>query len=91
MALAAAAILMGGMIALVLTAGTWKAKIKKSQEKICNKGWECSGSKYCCNDTVTDFFKGVPVREHLLQAQLPHRARRRLLGLASLHHRRDPF
>jgi len=57
LALAAAAILVGGTIALVLTAGTWKAQIKKSQEKICNKGWECSGSKYCCNDTITDFFK----------------------------------
>ncbi|XP_062198447.1 chitinase-like protein 1 [Phragmites australis] len=55
--LAAAAVLVGGTIALVLTAGTWKAKVKESHEKICNKGWECSGSKYCCNDTITDFFK----------------------------------
>jgi len=57
LAVTAVAVLVGGTIALVLTAGTWKAKIKKSQEKICNKGWECSGSKYCCNDTITDFFK----------------------------------
>jgi len=57
LAVTAVAVLVGGTIALVLTAGTWKAKLKESQEKICNKGWECSGSKYCCNDTITDFFK----------------------------------
>jgi hypothetical protein len=55
--LTAAAVLVGGTIALVLTAGTWKAKIKESHEKVCDKGWECSNSKYCCNDTITDFFK----------------------------------
>ncbi|KAG8049775.1 hypothetical protein GUJ93_ZPchr0009g776 [Zizania palustris] len=53
----AAVVLIGGTIALILTAGTWKVKLKESQEKVCNKGWECSGSKYCCNDTITDFFK----------------------------------
>ncbi|KAI4973765.1 hypothetical protein ZWY2020_041546 [Hordeum vulgare] len=41
----------------ILTAGTWKVKLKESQEKVCNKGWECSGTKYCCNQTITDFFK----------------------------------
>ncbi|KAK1631924.1 hypothetical protein QYE76_006239 [Lolium multiflorum] len=53
----AAAVLIGGTMALILTAGTWKVKLKESQEKICDKGWECSGSKYCCNQTITDFFK----------------------------------
>jgi hypothetical protein len=57
LALTAAAVLVGGTIALVLTAGTWKAKMKESREKVCDKGWECSNSKYCCNDTITDFFK----------------------------------
>lgn len=23
----------------------------------CDKGWECSGSRFCCNGTITDFFK----------------------------------
>ena len=55
--LAAAAVLIGGTLALILTAGTWRVKLKESQEKICDKGWECSGSKYCCNQTITDFFK----------------------------------
>ncbi|KAL6845894.1 hypothetical protein ACP4OV_023342 [Aristida adscensionis] len=57
LAAAAVAVLVGGTVALVLTAGTWKAKVKKAHEKVCNKGWECSGSIYCCNDTITDFFK----------------------------------
>uniref|UniRef100_A0A453L5S0 chitinase n=1 Tax=Aegilops tauschii subsp. strangulata TaxID=200361 RepID=A0A453L5S0_AEGTS len=55
--LGAAAVLIGGTLALILTAGTWKVKLKESQEKVCNKGWECSGTKYCCNQTITDFFK----------------------------------
>ncbi|KAE8772858.1 Endochitinase [Hordeum vulgare] len=55
--LGAAAVLIGGTLALILTAGTWKVKLKESQEKVYNKGWECSGTKYCCNQTITDFFK----------------------------------
>jgi L-ascorbate peroxidase len=26
-------------------------------EKACDRGWECSGSKFCCNGTITDYFK----------------------------------
>ncbi|WOK96874.1 hypothetical protein Cni_G05582 [Canna indica] len=29
----------------------------KSKPKVCNKGWECSGSIYCCNETITDYFQ----------------------------------
>ncbi|XP_068648335.1 chitinase-like protein 1 [Aristolochia californica] len=29
----------------------------KKKQKICNKGWECSGSVYCCNQTISDVFK----------------------------------
>jgi len=39
----------------VVTAGTWQVKLKESQEKICNKEWECSGNKYCSDQTITDF------------------------------------
>lgn len=53
----AAAVLVGGTLALILTAGTWKMKVKEAHEKVCSKGWECSNSKYCCNQTISDFFK----------------------------------
>ncbi|KAK1669060.1 hypothetical protein QYE76_057219 [Lolium multiflorum] len=26
-------------------------------EKACDTGWECSGSRFCCNGTITDYFK----------------------------------
>lgn len=27
-------------------------------EKLCDQGWECKGlSKYCCNQTISDFFQ----------------------------------
>ncbi|KAK6122858.1 hypothetical protein DH2020_043384 [Rehmannia glutinosa] len=27
-------------------------------QKVCDQGWECKGlSKYCCNDTISDFFQ----------------------------------
>lgn len=29
----------------------------KSKPKVCDKGWECKNSIYCCNDTITDFFQ----------------------------------
>ncbi|KAM7280501.1 hypothetical protein ACFE04_007635 [Oxalis oulophora] len=32
-------------------------KIVKGK-KLCDKGWECKGlSKYCCNDTISDYFQ----------------------------------
>ncbi|XP_031485937.1 chitinase-like protein 1 [Nymphaea colorata] len=30
---------------------------KSSKSKICDKDWECKGSVYCCNDTISDFFQ----------------------------------
>ncbi|KAF0898132.1 hypothetical protein E2562_001780, partial [Oryza meyeriana var. granulata] len=27
------------------------------EDKVCDKGWECSGSRFCCNETITDYFK----------------------------------
>lgn len=33
-------------------------KVLKGGLKVCDKGWECKGwSKYCCNQTVSDFFQ----------------------------------
>ena len=34
-----------------------KVKIVKGK-KVCTRGWECSEwSKFCCNETITDFFQ----------------------------------
>nr|AGY34712.1 chitinase class VII [Saccharum hybrid cultivar] len=32
-------------------------------EKVCDKGWECSGSRFCCNETIGDFFKAYQFEE----------------------------
>ncbi|KAG6504432.1 hypothetical protein ZIOFF_036765 [Zingiber officinale] len=32
------------------------SKTKKAG-KVCDKGWECKGSVYCCNQTISDFFQ----------------------------------
>ena len=37
-------------------------------EKACGKGWECSGSGFCCNGTITDYFKA-----HHFEALFPRR------------------
>jgi L-ascorbate peroxidase len=29
-------------------------KKEKAGEKVCDKGWECSGSRFCCNETISD-------------------------------------
>lgn len=29
----------------------------KSKLKTCSKGWECTDSIYCCNETISDFFQ----------------------------------
>lgn len=50
-ALAAAAVLLLAGMAMV------EAKASKSKPKVCDKGWECKSSIYCCNETITDFFQ----------------------------------
>lgn len=42
---------------LVLSAATAEAKAKAKKDKICDAGWECSGSKYCCNQTISKYFQ----------------------------------
>jgi hypothetical protein len=41
------------MLLLVVAEG----KKEEKKEKVCNKGWECKNSKFCCNETITDFFQ----------------------------------
>ena len=33
-----------------------KVKIVKGK-KLCDRGWECTWSSYCCNLTITDYFE----------------------------------
>jgi Chitinase class I len=40
---------------LVIYAAT--AEAKKDSEKTCDAGWECTGSKYCCNQTISKIFQ----------------------------------
>ncbi|KAJ8485025.1 hypothetical protein OPV22_017510 [Ensete ventricosum] len=42
------------LVVAVTAAGV--ADASKSKQKTCDKGWECSGSVYCCNETITDYF-----------------------------------
>lgn len=41
------------MLLLVVAEG----KKEEKKDKVCNKGWECKNSKFCCNETITDFFQ----------------------------------
>ncbi|KAG1363316.1 putative UPF0496 protein [Cocos nucifera] len=43
------------VVVVLVVLGVGEAK--KKEKKVCNKGWECSGSKYCCNETITDYFQ----------------------------------
>ncbi|KAH0457783.1 hypothetical protein IEQ34_013098 [Dendrobium chrysotoxum] len=52
-AAAAAAAVLVLTVALVLAGGVEA----KSKQKTCDKGWECKGSIYCCNETISDFFQ----------------------------------
>ena len=36
---------------------------QKDGEDACDKGWECSGSRFCCNETITDYFKAYQFEE----------------------------
>ncbi|KAG6406075.1 hypothetical protein SASPL_133672 [Salvia splendens] len=55
------------ILALTAAAGFWAAEAESSKQiiektvkgqKLCDQGWECKGlSKYCCNQTISDFFQ----------------------------------
>ncbi|WOL06554.1 hypothetical protein Cni_G15288 [Canna indica] len=33
------------------------ALLSTKKQKVCDKGWECKASVYCCNETISDFFQ----------------------------------
>eukprot|EP00262_Sarcandra_glabra_P022256 TRINITY_DN981_c0_g1_i1.p1 TRINITY_DN981_c0_g1~~TRINITY_DN981_c0_g1_i1.p1 ORF type:complete len:309 (+),score=35.13 TRINITY_DN981_c0_g1_i1:181-1107(+) len=44
-----------GMVLILL--GLLTGSIEGGGTKVCSKGWECSKSVYCCNDTISNFFQ----------------------------------
>ncbi|KAH7673969.1 Glycoside hydrolase family 19 protein [Dioscorea alata] len=49
---------MAKMVLMLVLVGLCLMAVEgKSKEKVCDKGWECSNSKFCCNETITDFFQ----------------------------------
>ncbi|XP_042495417.1 chitinase-like protein 1 [Macadamia integrifolia] len=44
-------------IVVVLAAASICGNVNGEKKKVCNKGWECKGSIYCCNGTISDFFQ----------------------------------
>ncbi|EAZ07665.1 hypothetical protein OsI_29921 [Oryza sativa Indica Group] len=53
------------LVALLVAAEGRRHKDGSGDEeaKACDKGWECSGSRFCCNDTITDYFKAYQYEE----------------------------
>jgi L-ascorbate peroxidase len=52
-----------GAALLLLLLATSEAAAAAGSEKVCDKGWECSGSRFCCNETIGDFFKAYQFEE----------------------------
>ncbi|KAK8634977.1 hypothetical protein V6N13_022855 [Hibiscus sabdariffa] len=50
-------------MAMMLALGNCQESVKPlvkvvKGKKLCDKGWECKGwSKYCCNQTISDYFQ----------------------------------
>lgn len=44
-------------VALLILFSIAESSSSKKKEKVCDKGWECKNSIYCCNETITDFFQ----------------------------------
>ena len=52
------------LLLLLLAASAAAAGRKeKAGEKVCDKGWECSGNRFCCNETISDYFKAYQFEE----------------------------
>jgi L-ascorbate peroxidase len=45
------------LLLLTLLAAADARRMQKDGENACDKGQECSGSRFCCNETITDYFK----------------------------------
>ncbi|RWV91491.1 hypothetical protein GW17_00046222 [Ensete ventricosum] len=42
---------------LLLVAAACAHAASSAKPKVCDKGWECKASVYCCNETISDFFQ----------------------------------
>ncbi|KAK9135425.1 hypothetical protein Syun_014755 [Stephania yunnanensis] len=45
------------LLCLTISASLFFKTIEGKKEKVCNKGWECRDSIYCCNQTISDLFQ----------------------------------
>ncbi|TVT99146.1 hypothetical protein EJB05_55495 [Eragrostis curvula] len=65
------------LLLLAISAAGAAGRKEKDGEKVCDKGWECSGSRFCCNETISDYFKADQFEELFANrndAQLAHAA-----------------
>ncbi|XP_043713000.1 chitinase-like protein 1 [Telopea speciosissima] len=44
-------------VVAVLAAASICGNVNGEKKKVCDKDWECKGSIYCCNITISDFFQ----------------------------------
>ncbi|RRT50675.1 hypothetical protein BHE74_00047403 [Ensete ventricosum] len=44
------------VVLMVIAVAVTAVEASKSKLKACDKGWECSGSIYCCNETISEYF-----------------------------------
>ncbi|CAL9106520.1 chitinase-like protein 1 isoform X1 [Musa acuminata AAA Group] len=42
---------------LLLVAAACAHAASSAKPKVCDKGWECKASVYCCNETISEFFQ----------------------------------
>ncbi|KAL6576463.1 serine/threonine protein kinase, CMGC, dual-specificity [Orobanche hederae] len=62
------------IMAAVVTADSPRATIVKTvnNDILCDQGWECKGpSKYCCNETISDFFPVYQFENLFAKRQFP--------------------
>ncbi|URE12763.1 Chitinase class I [Musa troglodytarum] len=43
-------------VLMVIAVAVTAVEASKSKLKACDRGWECSGSIYCCNETISEYF-----------------------------------
>ncbi|PIA44106.1 hypothetical protein AQUCO_01700017v1 [Aquilegia coerulea] len=45
------------MLMVILAIITLMSSNVNAKEKVCSKNWDCKNSKFCCNETISDFFQ----------------------------------
>ncbi|OVA09306.1 Glycoside hydrolase [Macleaya cordata] len=45
------------VLMIMVVSSLISANVDAKKDKVCDKGWECKGSIYCCNQTISDLFQ----------------------------------